>query len=287
MARSKRHHYVPQGLQKYFCNEAGQIWYTKRASLLEKFCTIEPRNTKSAFQERNFYTVLSDLDEPSDEIEREFYGVVDDQVGKTLAEVVEIARLGTAPRFYGEPLNSFKNLVLALYRRSVDITKDYNELEIGEDIIKNTVADASKKLGLTTDEALKQLSFPDRKQLGRNVRVRAQTVEPKLALEALAAHNVATIFAEGKSSFILGSRMIYCISNGTNDPLGSRNVELWFPISPKLCLVLHALEQQILGPIVWPSRKVREFNEYIVSRCHEVGSHSDRLLISLLGQSHP
>lgn len=287
MARSKRHHYVPQGLQKYFCNEAGQIWYTKRASLSEEFETIEPRNTKSAFQERNFYTVLSDLDKPSDEIEREFYGVVDDQVGKTLAEVVEITKHGKAPRFRGEPLDSFKNLVLALHRRSVDITKDHNEFEIGEAIIESTIADASAKLGLTADEALKQLRFPDPKQLGRNVRVRAQTVEPKLALEALAKYDVATIVAEGKSSFILGSRMVYRISNGTNDPLGSKNVELWFPVSPKICLVLHALGQEILRPVVWPSRKVREINEYIVSKCHEVGSHSDRLLISLLGRTHP
>ncbi|HHW77827.1 MAG TPA: DUF4238 domain-containing protein, partial [Xanthomonadaceae bacterium] len=187
MARSKRHHYVPQGLQKYFCNEAGQIWYTKRASLSEEFETIEPRNTKSAFQERNFYTVLSDLDKPSDEIEREFYGVVDDQVGKTLAEVVEITKHGKAPRFHGEPLDSFKNLVLALHHRSVDITKDHNEFEIGEAIIESTIADASAKLGLTADEALKQLRFPDPKHLGRNVRVRAQTVEPKLALEGSVA----------------------------------------------------------------------------------------------------
>jgi hypothetical protein len=284
MARSKRHHYVPQALQKYFCNEFGQIWYAKRATLSEQFGKMEPRNTASAFKERNFYTVLSELDKPSDEVEREFYGTVDDQVGKTISEVVAIVNQSYAPQFSGEPLESFKNLVLALHRRSIDITKNHSELEIGQDIIKSTLADASVRFGLTVEQASEQIRFPDPKQLGRNVRVRAQTVRPDIALQALAPYGVATIVAEGRSSFILGSRMIYRISNGTTDPLGSKNVELWFPVTPRICLVLHALDVVTRKPVVWPGNKVREVNEHIVSRCHEVGSHSDRLLLSLLAQ---
>jgi hypothetical protein len=40
--------------------------------------------------------VLSEADEPSDEVERDFYGVVDDQVGKTISEVVEFVEQGYA-----------------------------------------------------------------------------------------------------------------------------------------------------------------------------------------------
>lgn len=284
MGRSKRHHYVPQGLQKYFCNDDGKIWFAKRTSLTKQFSGLEARNTSSAFQQRNFYTVLSDLDQPSDEVEREFYGVVDDQVGKTIAEVVPIVSQGFAPRFRDQALESFKNLVIALYQRSVDLTQNHDELEIGQSIINNSVEDVSEKFGLSQDEAIKELNFPDAKQLGRDIRVRAQTVRPDLVLAALDAYQVATIVAEGKSSFVLGSRMVYRISNGTKDPLGSKNVELWFPITPKYCLILHALGEIALKPVVWPSNKVREINEYIVERCNEVGSHSDKLLLSLLNR---
>lgn len=287
MGRSKRHHYVPQGLQRYFCNDDGKIWYAKRSSLAERFPRIEPRNTDSAFQQRNFYTVLSDLDNPSDEVERLFYGAVDDQVGKVIAEVVPIVDNGNAPLFKGQPLESFKNTVLALHRRSIDLTKDHDEQGIGHSIIESTIANASAKLGLNRDEALRELRFPEPQKLGRNIRVRAQTVRPDLALDALEPYQVATIVAGDRSSFVLGSRMIYRISNGTSDKLGSKNVELWFPITPKYCLVLHALGNGVTEPIVWPGIKVREINEYIVERCHDVGSHSDKLLRSLLGEQNP
>ena len=282
MGRSKRHHYVPQALQKYFCNTNRRIWYAKRVSLADQFSKIEERNTDSAFQQRNFYTVLSDLDEPSDDVERKFYGVVDDQVGKTLAEVVPSVAEGYAPQFRGQALESFKHLVLALHRRSVDLTQKHDELQIGRRIIENTIADASDKLRLNRVDAMRVLQFPDARQLGRNTRVRAQTVSPDLLLEALADYQVATVVAEGKSSFILGSRMVYRISNGTNDLLGSRNVELWFPVTPKCCLVLHALGEVVAKPIIWPAAKVREINQYIFQNCQEVGSHSNKLLFSLL-----
>lgn len=282
MGRSKRHHYVPQALQKYFCNTNRRIWYAKRVSLADQFSKIEERNTDSAFQQRNFYTVLSDFDEPSDEVERKFYGVVDDQVGKIIAEVVPIVAEGHSPLFRGEPLESFKHVVLALHRRSVDLTQKHDELQIGRRIIENTIADASDKLRLNRVDAMRVLQFPDARQLGRNTRVRAQTVSPDLLLEALADYQVATVVAEGKSAFILGSRMVYRISNGTNDLLGSRNVELWFPVTPKCCLVLHALGEVVAKPIIWPAAKVREINQYIFQNCQEVGSHSNKLLFSLL-----
>lgn len=285
MGRSKRHHYVPQGLQKYFCSEDGKIWYSNRASLTEQFSKPEARNTSSAFQQRNFYTVLSSMDKPSDEVERKFYGKVDDQLGKTIAEVISFLSQGQVPQFRGQALESFKNLVLSLHRRSIDLAHKLDELKIGQSIIENTVADASENYGLNRDEVISELRLPNAKQLGRDIRVRAQTVRPDLELEALAAYQVSTIGAGGKSSFVLGSRMVYRISNGTSDSLGSKNVELWFPICPKYCLVLHALDEVASKIMTCPSRKIREVNEYIVSNCREIGSHSEKLLLSLLNRT--
>ena len=75
---------------------------------------------------------------------------------------------------------------------------------------------------------------------------------------------------------------IYRISNGTADRLGSENVEIWFPISPRYCLVLHALKNSPNSIITWPQRKVREVNEFIARESLEVGSHSNKLLRSVL-----
>lgn len=273
---------MPRALQKYFCDKEGRIWFAKRESLNGAFSEAEPRSPNSAFQARNFYTVLGPDDRPSDEVEREFYGTVDDQVGKTISEVTPILERKQAPLFSGVALDSFKNLVLALHLRTIDITRKHDEEAIGSEIIRGTISEAAKKFGVNEEDVRSAQKFPDPMILGRSVRVRAQTVRPDLSLDALKKYSVSAVSAEKKSSFILGSRIVYRISNGTADTLGSKNVEIWFPITPKHCLVLHALEREFNQPIVWPRDRIRQINEHIVDSCLEVGSHSEDLLRSLL-----
>lgn len=280
--RSRNHHYVPKALQKNFWESQEKIWYAKRSSVKEKFLTVELRNCSSAFKRRDFYTVLDGSDKLSDIAERDFYGIVDDQLGKTLFETIPILDSGNLPLFHGIPLESFKHLITVMFKRTLDMASKQSDDDTGNSIIDGTLKEVGKFHGISIEQAREVIKFPPARHLGRTVRVNAQTSYSENILEALRDYRVAAVSAASGSSFILGSKMIYRISNGTADRLGSENVEIWFPISPRYCLVLHALKNSPNSIITWPQRKVREVNEFIARESLEVGSHSNKLLRSVL-----
>lgn len=282
LARSKRHHFVPQALQRQFLTDDGRIWYASRPSYDVPFSDPEALSTKGAFWRRNFYTVLDDRDAPSDLVEEKFFGPVDNHLSQVVNEALEILREGERPRFRGDPLESIKHLVIALYRRSIDTASTMDEALVGRELIDSVLERARSELGEDFEKAVESLSFPLPMHMGRDVRVRAQVSDPTLLIEALAGYRIAVVRAEGGSSFILGSRMVYRISNRTNDKLGSENIEIWFPISPRYALVLHALRTDPDDIIEWKKSGVRSVNEYICRHCLAVGSHSQKLLSSLL-----
>jgi Protein of unknown function (DUF4238) len=273
---------VPKGLQRYFNCAPEKIWYAKRDSIQQAFLDVELRNIGSAFRKRDFYSILDENDRLSDDAERNFYGPVDDHLGKLLEETISILESGRAPIFKGETLESFKSLVVALTMRSIDAVLPHNDDDIGKGIIEGTLADSARVHGISPDEARKLIVFPSSKHLGRNVRVNAQIAYPGLLLDALTEYRVAVVSTEARTAFILGSKMVYRIANGTKDVLGSENVELWFPMSPRYCLVLHAIKNDLNGITILPRDKVREVNEFIIRECLEVGSHSESLICSLL-----
>lgn len=230
--------------------------------------------------------MLDDVDRPSDLVERKFFGAVDNHLGDMIPEAIEILDSGNPPLFRGIPLDSAKHLFVALFRRSIDIASTMDETLAGQEIFDSVVEDVKANFGekfdAALDAALKDYQFPLPNHMGRNVRVRAQVSDPARIIDALEKYQIAAVRADEGCAFVLGSRMVYRISNGTKDKLGSENVEIWFPISPRYALVLHALRQKPSAIIRWNSRAVREVNQYICRSCLGVGSHSEKLLSSLL-----
>lgn len=123
-------------------------------------------------------------------------------------------------------------------------------------------------------------------QVGRHIRVSAQIAPMERSQEVLKDFEVRWVQTDGKHSFVLTSRMIHVIGNG--GALGIRNpdAELWFPLSPNLCLVLRrdpSRQFQLMNVI---SRDhLRPVNEYMVRNSSRVASSSRKLLTSLTRQT--
>ena len=92
--------------------------------------------------------------------------------------------------------------------------------------------------------------------------------------------------SEGRHSFVLSSLIAYRIGNGGPNGVSNPNMEIWIPVSPKIAMVLVRDEE---GRI--PSRnsldrdKVREVNEYAMRKSRQLASHSEALLVSLVGRN--
>lgn len=283
--RAKIHHYLPKAIQKYFASEAQQIWYSERKDD-GTFSTPELRTIRSTFKERDYYSVY-ESGQLSDRIEREFYGAIDDFLGKFLENVHALLDQGKTPTLSDEALDSIQKVAYHLLVRTPDFAKKYDDYETGREILERTIVDAIAA-GVQADEIAKvSTELKDAahvRNLGRTVRVKAQAKPTELILESLKNLDVRFAICEGKHSFILPSSGGYRVGNGGPNGLVNPNMEIWLPISPKRALVLLQDPKGRIPILVRENRDhIRKVNLFGVENSGQVASHSEKLLKSLLG----
>lgn len=70
---------------------------------------------------RDLYTISDDADKLSDEIAPDFYGPVDDNLGRILQEILDVLDGGGVPQFSQEALIDRKRGVIELVKRTPDL----------------------------------------------------------------------------------------------------------------------------------------------------------------------
>lgn len=288
--RSKEHHYIPKIIQKAFRSNndgAAKIWHSKKGRN-DSFKPPSEKLTEKAFVRTNYYTVLGADDELSDVVERKFYGEIDGYWGRVLPELFEIFGTGRTPQFEGAAKDSLFEVIHHMMKRTPEFVPEHDDLAVGTEIIKgaiercgNTAKHADEKARLLVD--LKDTAHV--RSVGRDVRVRAVARESPLTMEKFSEFSVRWAVSETKHSFILSSRAVYRIGNGGSNGLNSPHSEMWFPLSPKIVLVLVRDPKNVIPRrVVETPERIREINEFAVRTSFEVASHSKHLLESLLGQ---
>ncbi|UWS07613.1 DUF4238 domain-containing protein [Phaeobacter inhibens] len=284
--RIKNHHFVPKVLQKRFRTEDNRIWYSERGTD-GRFSQPELRNIEKTFRIRNYYTVLEN-GQPSDAIERLFYGEIDNFLGDFIPEVLGIFDADKVPRLSEASLESARTVAMEMAKRTPEFVKQYeSDQEIGQSLVESVLAgledetDFEKRshyLEILNDPALLR-------QYGRDVRVRATVKRSEKTAEALKDFKVRWAVSETHHSFILSSMMAYRIGNGGPNGLINPNMEIWLPISPKISMVLtRDKANRIPDRVVEAPFHIREVNEYAARNSSQIASHSKRLIESLTGK---
>ncbi|MBU3258684.1 DUF4238 domain-containing protein [Roseovarius sp. PS-C2] len=286
--RARKHHFLPQALQRPFCGECGQLWYSERNND-GLFSVPELRNTSSTFKLRDFYTILEN-GKLSDIVERQFYGTLDNFLAQFLNEVHDTLDKGMTPVVSGDALSSLRRVVYHLITRTPDFIKNqYDDVAIGREIAEATLSEAIKHGISDTDISDLRAILGDAsglRNMGRSVRVKAQSSPSKRVEETLEDFVVRFAIINGKHSFVLASQTAYRIGNGGHNGLSNPEMEIWLPISPKRALVLVRDKNGKIPLIVdEPRDHVRQVNEFAIRNAEQVASHSQTLLHSLLNLS--
>ncbi|SIO03642.1 DUF4238 domain-containing protein [Vannielia litorea] len=283
--RSKNHHYVPKVLQRSFLAEPNHIWFSKR-ELGGEYCAPYLKHIDKAFYSRNYYTIVHN-DELSDTIEREHYGVIDNYLGEVVPEFISALERGAAPVFSGIPLDSIKEVVLEMAKRTPEFPRPHNDLEIGKELIERTLVELGKKKDLSEYVKTSSVLGDSSKliELGRSIRVRATISRSDRVAAALSELSVRWATIPSKHAYILSSLMVYRVGNGGSNALNDPKTELWMPISPRFALVvLHDPGSKIPLIVRDSPRHVRKINEYAARNSSEIGSHSRKLIESITGK---
>ncbi len=279
MSRSKRHHFVPQALQRQFADERGKLWYAERGEN-GLFRPAEYRSPTGSFWKRNYYTLLG-ADGPTDVVEREHYGKIDDYIGRLVPHISRVIDDGMIPLFTGDALTSLRIVVLHMMRRTPDFFRGFNDFALGLKFIEKyekhlQAADNSYLLKEFRQEMLSEQRV---REQGRDVRVRA-TISPMPAIEgAMEEFFPKFVLSRTRHSFVLSSAMIY-----RRGSAGDPNLEIWMPIAPKVAILFR--REKLRDPVIVEiasASQIREVNE-CATKCEALASHSHELIASLTGE---
>jgi hypothetical protein len=278
--RAKNHHIVPKVLQKNFAIQGKHIWFTERQNN-GLFHEPELRNIKKTFRKKDYYTVLED-GVRSDIIEKNFYGDIDNYLGRILPEVLDTFAKGNIPKFSGQPLYSIKQCVMQMAKRTPDFLQDHNDIDMGRKFAKGMLESADTNVRNKYQRYLDEPNNNKLRELGRDIRVRATPKNSERIEEALQNRSVHWAKIETNHSFILSSRMALWLGNGEANGLMNPLLEIWMPISPKISLILFWNKNKDFPLMNTVDRDfVRRLNMYAVENSNQIASHSKELLYSL------
>lgn len=278
--RTKKHHFVPKCLQRPFCVSGEHIWYSERDEN-GRFVRVQDRNIESTFRKKDYYTVLDENDLPSDIVECEFYGKIDNFLGELVPKILESIDSKKAPVFSEQNLKDIRKLIFELVKRTPEYTKDFDDLELGRELVLQMLSHLESTPDPKRFEEYQRINEDETvlRRHGRDIRVRG-VIEPSILVEKELEQFVPRFaIIEGAHSFILSSQIAYQIGeSGIWNP----KCEIWMPISPKVAIILLRDPRQKIALIVRESRNhVREINEFAVRESYCVASHSNKLLNSL------
>ncbi|GLQ27218.1 DUF4238 domain-containing protein [Sulfitobacter pacificus] len=287
--RSKRHHYIPQGLQKYFTDENGQVWFSELGHS-GRFTEPEPRNTKSVFQEKDYYTVLQG-GKLSDVVERRHFGPIDDFLGIFLKECIPLLSVGKVPRLERGTEKDLISVVFSMLKRNPNFVERSiipdGEEEIGRQYFQD-ILDEIKPTDQIDPAEIEELrkQAEDRYQLrkfGRDIRVRGQLeTSPRVDAE-LENFHVRFGSSKTKASFILPGCALHRVGNREKNGFRNPKMEVWMPISPKHVLILlRDPQRNFVGVNEIQYEKVREVNLFGMRNSSQLASHSKSLLQSVI-----
>lgn len=284
MGRAKRHHYVPRTLLRRFCDDAGKLYYAEK-SPDGSFGEIQYRNPDASFWRRNHNTILVE-GEPSDLAEREYYAMLDDYLAKLLMEIEVAFAQGYEPAFRGEVLVGACFLIHAFMKRSIDFLPDFDDGQLGQaaiDGVKNLLlVQGNRRAAESYVQSAKGHLSAFRR--GRNIRVLVDCQPPSEAVSSmLNEFSLRWAVPVAGSSFIVTSKMVYRIGNGSHNGYVNPRVECWMPLSPKRALVM-LRDPEGKVPLICTMKEsfVRDVNEYATDTSSVVASHSKLLIASLI-----
>jgi Protein of unknown function (DUF4238) len=284
--RSKKHHIVPQTLQKHFAAQDGYVWYSERGA--DNFFEAPYlQKINKAFVISNYYTVGLG-GELSDRVERDFYGIVDDYLGRTLPQIIAAFGEKQNPIFEGKSLVDLRNVVFEMIKRTPDFIKKNDDSALGKAVLDATLK--SLKESADVERTAELNAFVEKnpnfmRELGRTIRVRASIKPSDKVEESLKDFSVRWAFCDSKHSYILTSMMVYRIGNGGSNGLANPNCEVWMPISPKIALVLvRDIQNRIPFKNADDPKHVRAVNEFAASNSKQIASHSKELIESVTGK---
>ena len=278
MSLPRRHHFVPQMLQRRFTDAGGRLYvFDKRRPEAGVFGTT-PGN---AFVQKDLNAV--ELKDGSKHVGLEiWYSELEGQVAPIIDKIVERARARKVPGLTDDERNAWDNFMYHQQKRAPDIFERLGLVQDFEKDLPARIAEYEREVRQLTDVERVALQSPEAiKRMVQRASVQARGRGSEEVVATLASLGIAVALVKSpKKSFILGDHPLARM--GPTGELGHPATEIWMPIAPDVAVSpWGSPKSEKLIAIEWDH--VRRVNQTIFQHSNIVAARSEALIRSLAG----
>jgi len=279
MSYPKRHHFIPQMLQRRFANPNGQLYsFDKRRSE----DGVNPGNPANLFVEKHLYSIKRKSGDKDPELEIRL-SKVEGAADSVIRKIEEAAANGRAPELSKEERDIWDLFFYVQWKRTPDCFESTKALVEFDETLQRSIGEFEHKSRLLTGAEREELKDPVAiSGLKHNAKVGAVGLGSGEVTKALADKGVAILKIEAPNkNFILGSYPVAKLASPGHAHISDPTVEIWLPISPKLAVSPgYAKGEERLIP-TRNAKVIRCINEAIAKQSTVIAGSNEKLIVSL------
>jgi len=275
----KRHHYIPEMLQKRFVNDSGGLWFYSKERPDRGIVATKPGNV---FVEGHLYSSVEADGSKNPALELH-YSKVESLTDPIIEKMVLSARSRRVPSLSPTELEIWNHFFFYQQKRVPDFFGEIEDIKNFSDRIEEVLASLEAEIGRPIPAHLRQQVTDEDavERLKKNAIVGSLFDPATMVMEVLQARGlVIAVPRRETKSFVLGSNPMARMGTRNGSSLGNPEVELWLPIAQDVAVTPYGRPGEV-RIIVLEDFQIRKVNQGIFGRSTMMASGSKDLIESL------
>ena len=277
----KRHHYLPEMLQKRFADKNGALWFFDKNRPERGIIASKPGNI---FVEGHLYSIV-EADGSKDVSVEVFYSRIESLADPIVERIVLAAREGRNPDLSPEEFSIWCHFFYYQQKRVPDFYSKLEDLQKFPQRLEEAIAEYEAEFGRIPAEIRERFNAPNEiERMRKNAIVRSLATPGEMILDVLHSRGIVIAIPKQKSkSFLLGSYPTARLGTRNGSSLDNPEVELWLPIASDVAISPFGAPGEF-KIVFLDDQHVRHVNKEIFRRSTMAASRSKALIGSLCDQ---
>lgn len=279
MSYPKRHHFIPQMLQRRFVDSNGRLYSFDKRRPEDGVRLEQPANL---FVEKHLYSIKKKTGEKDPDLETRLAQLEGD-ADIVIRKIVKASEKGEVPSFSEYERGVWDLFFYVQWKRTPDNFERINALSNFDEMIKKSIENFEREFRPLTNIEREELGDPAvQSRLIHNAKVGAVGSGSKEVVQALHNKGLAILKIDTPNrSFVLGSNPVVKMTHKGRAHISDPTVEIWFPISPQLAVSPAYLRgEERLIPIR-DAKDIRHINSAVANQSTVIAGNNEKLISSL------
>ncbi|MFB9953010.1 DUF4238 domain-containing protein [Rhizobium puerariae] len=274
----KRHHYVPEMLQKNFIDDEAKLWtFDSRNGAKGVWCSTH----ENLFLEGHLYSHIN-ADGTKDASLETWFSELEGEAAPIVQKIIATARRGRCPGLTKTERQIWDFFFYQQWRRVPDLFASLMTAEQHRDEVERLLDELERQGRRFSNKERSDLLDPaSLKRMRRNIRVASLKTGSDNVLNVIGARGlVIGRIDSSRKSFVLGSRPVVKLNPPGITDLSDARVEAWLPIASDIIVGVGLYDRaELLIP--FNTKQTRNQNEASSKQSSQIVGRSKALVESL------